>query len=148
MIKVKEVRVSTLKEALEQQDYLLEENENYSFRIIEVFMNGFCLEVYLTKYDKVYNLLDSFYSSIKEEVDRIEHINNNKIENNKKVEIKNKKSYSKDELFELFNIYYPKLSNDSSIKYICDSLENLPKEQIKDIILFIDFKKYKYQNNK
>lgn len=75
MIKVKEIRVKTLEEALEQQDCLLEENENYTFKIIEVFMNGYCLEVYLTKYDKVHNLLDDFYNSIREEVEKIEKIN-------------------------------------------------------------------------
>lgn len=75
MIKVKEIRVKTLEEILEQQRDLLEENENYTFRIIEVFMSGYCLEVYRSKYDTVYDLLNGFYDSIREEVDRIEKIN-------------------------------------------------------------------------
>ena len=33
MIKVKEIRIETLEELLEMQNTLLEENENYTFRI-------------------------------------------------------------------------------------------------------------------
>lgn len=38
-------------------------------------MSGYCLEVYRSKYDTVYDLLNGFYSSIREEVEKIERIN-------------------------------------------------------------------------
>ncbi len=53
--------------------------------------------------------------------------------------VESEKSYSRDELIELFNMYYPKLD----VKYFFDSLGNLSKKQINDIILFIEFIKNK-----
>ena len=78
MVKVKDVRIETLEEALEKQNELLEENEQYTFRIIEVFLNGFCLEVYEPKREKLYNLLNGFYDSFREEIERLENINKKK----------------------------------------------------------------------
>lgn len=76
MIKVKEVRIETLEEVLEMQNSLLEENENYTFRIIEIFLNGYCLEVYESKREKLYTLLNGYYESFKEEIRKLEEINN------------------------------------------------------------------------
>lgn len=78
MVKVKDVRIETLEEALEKQNELLEENEQYTFKIVEVFFNGFCLEVYEPKREKLYNLLNGFYDSFREEIERLENINKNK----------------------------------------------------------------------
>ena len=78
MVKVKDVRIETLEEALEKQNELLEENEQYTFRIIEVFLNGFCLEVYEPKREKLWNLLNGFYDSFREEIERLENINKKK----------------------------------------------------------------------
>lgn len=49
------------------------------------------------------------------------------------------KSYSREELIEILSMYYPKLQ----LKLILDSMENLSKKQINDILLFIDFIKNK-----
>lgn len=57
--------------------------------------------------------------------------------NNENVE--NEKTYSREELIKIFNMYYPKID----VKYIFDSMENLSKKQINDIILFIEFIKNK-----
>lgn len=76
MVKVKEVRIETLEEVLEMQNSLLEENENYTFRIIEIFLNGYCLEVYESKREKLYTLLNGYYESFKEEIRKLEEINN------------------------------------------------------------------------
>lgn len=76
MVKVKEVRIETLEEVLEMQNSLLEENENYTFRIIEIFLNGYCLEVYESKREKLYTLLNGYYESFKEEIRKLEKINN------------------------------------------------------------------------
>lgn len=76
MVKVKEVRIETLEEVLEMQNSLLEENENYTFRIIEIFLNGYCLEIYEPKREKLYNLLNGYYEAFKEEVKKLEKINN------------------------------------------------------------------------
>lgn len=78
MVKVKDVRVETLEEALEKQNELLEENEGYTFKIIAVFLNGYRLEVYESKREKLYNLLNGYYESFKKEVERLENINNKK----------------------------------------------------------------------
>lgn len=78
MVKVKDIRVETLEEALEKQNELLEENEEYTFRIITVFLNGYRLEVYEPKREKLYNLLNGFYDSFREEVERLENINKKK----------------------------------------------------------------------
>ena len=78
MVKVKDVRIETLEEALEKQNELLEENEQYTFRVIEVFLNGFCLEVYEPKREKLGNLLNGFYDSFREEIERLENINKKK----------------------------------------------------------------------
>lgn len=78
MVKVKDIRIETLDEALEKQNELLEENEEYTFRIITVFLNGYRLEVYEPKREKLYNLLNGFYDSFREEVKRLENINKKK----------------------------------------------------------------------
>lgn len=75
MIKIKDIRVENLQEALEQQNYLLEENENYTFRIIPIFLAGYSLEVYLPKDYKLYDMLNGFYNSFREEVQKLEDIN-------------------------------------------------------------------------
>lgn len=75
MVKIKDVRVETLEEAFEKQNELLEENERYTFKIVEVFLNGFCLEVYEPKKDRLYDLLDGYYESFKKEINRLENIN-------------------------------------------------------------------------
>lgn len=75
MVKVKEIRIETLEEVLEMQNTLLEENENYTFRVIEIFLNGYCLEVYEPKREKLYNLLNGYYESFKEEIKKLEKIN-------------------------------------------------------------------------
>lgn len=76
MLKVKEIRVETLKEVLEMQNNLLEDNENYTFRVIEIFLNGYCLEVYEPKREKLYNLLNGYYESFRKEIKKLEEINN------------------------------------------------------------------------
>lgn len=76
MVKVKEIRIETLEEVLEIQNTLLEENENYTFRVIEIFLNGYCLEVYEPKREKLYTLLNGYYESFKEEIKKLEEINN------------------------------------------------------------------------
>lgn len=76
MVKVKEIRIETLEEVLEMQNTLLEENENYTFRVIEIFLNGYCLEVYEPKREKLYTLLNGYYESFKEEIKKLEEINN------------------------------------------------------------------------
>lgn len=75
-MKIKEVEVKTLKEALEKQDDFLEENENYTFRIIELFLRGYILEVHEEKRENLIHILDGFYDSFKEEIRRLEKINN------------------------------------------------------------------------
>lgn len=76
MVKVKEIRIETLEELLEIQNTLLEENENYTFRVVEIFLNGYCLEIYEPKREKLYNLLNGYYESFKEEIRKLEKINN------------------------------------------------------------------------
>ncbi len=75
MVKIKDFRIETLEEVLEKQNELLEENEQYTFRIKEIFLNGYCLEVYVPKKDKLYTLLDGYYEAFRKEVDRLENIN-------------------------------------------------------------------------
>lgn len=75
MVKVKEIRIATLEEALEMQNSLLEENEDYTFRIVEIFLNGYCLEVYESKREKLYSLLNGYYESFRHEVEKLENIN-------------------------------------------------------------------------
>lgn len=70
-MKIKEINVETLGEALKKQDEFLEENENYTFRIVEVFIAGYILEVHE---DLIY-ILDEYYNSFKEEVRKLEKIN-------------------------------------------------------------------------
>ena len=60
MVKIKDFRIETLEEVLKQNE-LLEENEQYTFRIKEIFLNGYCLEVYIPKKDKLHTLLDGYY---------------------------------------------------------------------------------------
>ena len=78
MVKIKDFRIETLEEVLEKQNELLEENEEYTFRIITVFLNGYRLEVYEPKKEKLYNLLNGFYDSFREEVEKLENINKKK----------------------------------------------------------------------
>lgn len=78
MVKIKDLRIETLEEVLEKQNELLEENEEYTFRIITVFLNGYRLEVYEPKKEKLYNLLNGFYDSFREEVEKLENINKKK----------------------------------------------------------------------
>lgn len=78
MVKIKDLRIKTLEEVLEKQNELLEENEEYTFRIITVFLNGYRLEVYEPKKEKLYNLLNGFYDSFREEVEKLENINKKK----------------------------------------------------------------------
>lgn len=75
MIKVKEIRVEKLEQILEKQNELLEEDENYTFRIIPIFIKGYSLEVYLPKNYKLYDILNGFYNSFKEEVQKLEDVN-------------------------------------------------------------------------
>lgn len=75
MVKIKDFRIETLEEVLEKQNELLEENEQYTFRIKEIFLNGYCLEVYIPKKDKLHILLDGYYEAFRKEVDRLENIN-------------------------------------------------------------------------
>lgn len=75
MVKVKEIRLENIEEVLEMQNSLLEENEDYTFRIIEIFLNGYCLEVYESKREKLYNLLNGYYESFRQEVEKLENIN-------------------------------------------------------------------------
>lgn len=75
MVKIKDLRIETLEEVLEKQNELLEENEQYTFRIKEIFLNGYCLEVYIPKKDKLHILLDGYYEAFRKEVDRLENIN-------------------------------------------------------------------------
>lgn len=75
-MKIKEINVETLGEALKKQGEFLEENENYTFRIVEMFLKGYTLEVHEEKRENLIHLLDGFYNSFKEEVKRLEKINN------------------------------------------------------------------------
>lgn len=75
MIKIKEVKVEKIEDILEKQNELLEEDENYTFRIIPVFLTGYSLEVYLPKEYKLYDMLNGFYNCFKEEVQKLEDIN-------------------------------------------------------------------------
>lgn len=76
MLKIKEIKLKTIEEILNKQDELLEQNEDYTFRIIPTFLNGYCLEVYQSKRENLYNLLNGFYESFRLEVERLETINN------------------------------------------------------------------------
>lgn len=75
MVKVKEIKIKTLEEVLEIQNSLLEENEDYTFRIVEIFLNSYCLEVYESKREKLYSLLNGYYESFRQEVEKLENIN-------------------------------------------------------------------------
>ena len=75
MVKVKEIRLENIEEVLEMQNSLLEENEDYTFRIIEIFLNGYCLEVYESKREKLYSLLDGYYECFREEIKKLEKLN-------------------------------------------------------------------------
>lgn len=75
MIKIKEIKVEKIEDILEKQNELLEEDENYTFRIIPVFLTGYSLEVYLPKEYKLYDMLNGFYNSFREEVQKLEDIN-------------------------------------------------------------------------
>lgn len=74
-MKIKEINVETLGEALKKQDEFLEENENYTFRIVEVFIAGYILEVHEEKRENLIYILDEYYNSFKEEVRKLEKIN-------------------------------------------------------------------------
>ncbi len=80
MVKVKDVRFDSLEDLRDLQYLLLEENENYTFRIVEIFLNGYCLEVYEPKREKLYNLLNGYYECFRKEVKRLEKINSKEVE--------------------------------------------------------------------
>lgn len=75
MIKIKEIRVEKIEDILEKQNEFLEEDENYTFRIIPVFLTGYSLEVYLPREYKLHDILNGFYNCFKEEVQKLEDIN-------------------------------------------------------------------------
>lgn len=75
MVKVKEIKLETIEEVLEMQSTLWEENENYTFRIIKMFLHGYCLEVYEPKREKLYSLLDGYYECFREEIKKLEKLN-------------------------------------------------------------------------
>ena len=83
MVKVKTVRFDSLEDLRDLQYLLLEENENYTFRVVEIFLNGYCLEVYEPKREKLYNLLNGYYECFREEVKKLEKINSKEVENEK-----------------------------------------------------------------
>lgn len=80
MVKVKTVRFDSLEDLIDLQYLLLEENENYTFRVVEIFLNGYCLEIYEPKREKLYNLLNGYYECFREEVKRLEKINSKEVE--------------------------------------------------------------------
>lgn len=80
MVKVKTVRFNSLEDLIDLQYLLLEENENYTFRVVEIFLNGYCLEVYEPKREKLYNLLNGYYEAFREEVKKLEKINSKEVE--------------------------------------------------------------------
>ncbi len=80
MVKVKTVRFNSLEDLIDLQYLLLEENENYTFRVVEIFLNGYCLEVYEPKREKLYNLLNGYYEAFSEEVKKLEKINSKEVE--------------------------------------------------------------------
>lgn len=80
MIKVKTVTFDSLEDLIDLQNLLLEENENYTFRVVEIFLQGYCLEVYEAKREKLYNLLNGYYESFREEVKKLENINSKEVE--------------------------------------------------------------------
>ena len=79
MVKVKTVRFDSLEDLRDLQYLLLEENENYTFRVVEIFLNGYCLEVYEPKREKLYNLLNGYYECFREEVKKLEKINSKEV---------------------------------------------------------------------
>lgn len=79
MVKVKTVRFDSLEDLIDLQYLLLEENENYTFRVLEIFLNGYCLEIYEPKREKLYNLLNGYYESFREEVKKLEKINSKEV---------------------------------------------------------------------
>lgn len=81
MVKVKTVRFYSLEDLRDLQYLLLEENENYTFRVVEIFLKGYCLEVYEPKREKLYNLLNGYYECFREEVKKLEKINSKEVEN-------------------------------------------------------------------
>lgn len=76
MVKVKTVRFNSLEDLIDLQYLLLEENENYTFRVMEIFLKGYCLEVYEPKREKLYSLLDGYYECFREEIKKLEELNN------------------------------------------------------------------------
>lgn len=73
-MKIHEKLVKTLEEAFEEQNEYLEENERFTFRIVEVFMVGYVLEVHEEKKENLINILDEYYNSFKQEIRRLEKI--------------------------------------------------------------------------
>ena len=80
MVKVKTVRFDSLEDLMDLQYLLLEENENYTFRVVGMFLKGYCLEVYESKREKLYSLLDGYYECFREEVKKLEKINSQEVE--------------------------------------------------------------------
>lgn len=71
MIKIKTARFDSLEDLIGLQNLLLEENEQYVFRVVEMFPKGYCLEVYESKRENLFNLLNGYYESFREEVKKI-----------------------------------------------------------------------------
>lgn len=73
-MKIHEKQVKTLEQAFEEQNEYLEENERFTFKIVEVFMAGYVLEVHEEKKENLINILDEYYNSFKQEIRRLEEI--------------------------------------------------------------------------
>ena len=73
-MKIHEKRVKTLEQAFEEQNKYIEENERFTFKIVEVFMAGYVLEVHEEKKENLINILDEYYNSFKQEIRRLEKI--------------------------------------------------------------------------
>ena len=70
-MKIHEKQVETLEQAFEEQNEYLQENERFTFKIVEVFMAGYVLEVHEEKKENLINILDEYYNSLNKEKDKI-----------------------------------------------------------------------------
>lgn len=68
MVKIKEIKLETIEEALEIQSSLWKINGNYSFKIIKLLLGGYQLEIYEPKKEKLYNFLSENYKDFLEEI--------------------------------------------------------------------------------
>ncbi|WP_278572952.1 hypothetical protein [Fusobacterium ulcerans] len=73
-MKIHEKQVETLEQAFEEQNEYLQENERFTFKIVEVFLAGYVLEVHEEKKENLINILDEYYNSFKQEIKRLEEI--------------------------------------------------------------------------